>query len=73
MLAVGVPTTNGEVLVDSGGIDVPAHDYESYTYTDGRVTTITYKRGGSGGTTVGTMTIAYDGNGNPTSRTVVLV
>ena len=54
----------------SQDLSVPRHDYESYGYTGSNLTTITYKVGGASGTTVATMTIAYDGEGRPTSRTV---
>ena len=34
-------------------------DYISTTYTDGLLTTVVYKSGGSSGTTVATLTITY--------------
>lgn len=44
-----------------------AHDYRAYTYVAagngaGKVETITYKSGGSGGSTVATQTFTYDAN-----------
>lgn len=44
-------------------------DYISLSYTLGNVTTVVYKLGGSGGSTVSTLTLAYDGSGNLTSVT----
>lgn len=49
------------------GLSIPAHDYVSLSYTSGNVTGVTYKTGGSAGTTVATLTLAYDGSGNLTS------
>ena len=51
------------------GMNIPAHDYIANTYTDGKLTLVTYKIGGSSGTTVATQAIAYDVNGNVTSVT----
>lgn len=51
------------------GWDIPVHDYRAFGYTDGNITSITYKTGGSSGTTVATLTLAYDGSGNLTSIT----
>lgn len=45
------------------GLDIPAHDYIAMTYTGSDLTGVVYKTGGSGGTTVATLTLAYtDGN-----------
>lgn len=44
-------------------------DYISLSYTLGNVTTVVYKNGGAGGTTISTLTLAYDGSGNLTSVT----
>ena len=46
------------------------YDYIGYSYTGSNITTITYKLGGSGGTTVMTKTLAYDGSDNITSITI---
>ena len=48
----------------------PAWDYRAFTYTGTNVTTITYKQGGSGGTTVLTETLTYDGNDNVLTQTL---
>ena len=39
------------------------YDYIDVDYTDGNPTTIVYKTGGSGGTTVATLTITYTADG----------
>jgi hypothetical protein len=44
------------------------YDYISLGYTGNNITTVVYKTGGSGGTTVATLTLAYSGN-NITSIT----
>ncbi len=46
-----------------------AYDYVSFGYTGSNVTTIVFKTGGAGGTTVATLTLAYDVNDNLTSIT----
>ena len=47
------------------------HDYVSCTYTGSNLTQLVYKTGGSGGSTVATITLAYDGNNRVTSITKV--
>ena len=51
------------------GWSIPTHDYRSFGYTSGNLTSITYKTGGAGGTTVATLTLGYDGSGNLVSMT----
>lgn len=51
------------------GFSIPTHDYISCGYTGSNLTSVVYKTGGSGGTTVATLTLAYDGSGNLTSVT----
>lgn len=50
-------------LQAGGGAGVPEHDHVGLTYhgSTNNVATVTYKIGGSGGTTVATLTIAYVG------------
>lgn len=40
------------------------YDYVSLSYTGDNLTGVVFKIGGSGGTTVATLTLAYDGNDN---------
>lgn len=49
----------------SGGLLLPPHDYEAYTYvgSTNNVNTVTAYAGGSGGVTVGTLTFTYVGAG----------
>ena len=74
----GPVTVSNEVEVknDSGnpvpiiqGLEIPAHDYVSMSYTGSNLTGVVYKDGGSGGTTVATLALAYDGSNNLTSVT----
>ena len=51
------------------GLDIPEHDYIDLSYTGSNLTGVVYKTGGSGGTTVATLTLAYDGSGNLASVT----
>lgn len=46
------------------GFDIPQHDYISCGYTGSNLTSVVYKTGGSGGTTVATLTLTYDGSNN---------
>ena len=57
------------VLTSIPGLDIPAHDYISMSYTGSDLTGVVYKSGGSSGTTVATLTLAYDGSSNLTSIT----
>jgi hypothetical protein len=74
----GPVTVSNEVEVknDSGnpipvvtGLEIPEHDYIDLSYTGSNLTGVVYKTGGSGGTTVATLTLAYDGNDNLISVT----
>tara|TARA_B100000424_G_C22846540_1_gene451521 strand:+ start:345 stop:566 length:222 start_codon:yes stop_codon:yes gene_type:complete len=57
------------------GLSIPEHDYVSMTYAGtGNAgaddpTTITYKKGGSGGTTVATLTLTYAATGRVSTIT----
>lgn len=52
------------------GIGIPEHDYISLSnYSGTNPGTVVYKNGGSGGQTVATLTLTYDGSGNLTSVT----
>lgn len=55
-------------LASIAGLSIPAHDYIALSYTGTNLTGVVYKTGGSGGTTVGTLTLAYSGS-NLTSVT----
>ncbi len=45
------------------------YDYISLSYTSSNLTTVVFKLGGSGGSTVSTLTLAYDGSNNLISVT----
>jgi hypothetical protein len=51
------------------GLEIPAHDHIDLSYTGSNLTGVVYKDGGSGGTTVATLTLAYDGSNNLISVT----
>ena len=51
------------------GLAIPKHDYISLSYTGSNLTEIVYKSGGSSGTVVATLTLAYDGSNNLISVT----
>ncbi len=44
------------------GLMIPAHDFISLAYTGSNLTSVVFKTGGSGGTTVNTLTLAYTGS-----------
>jgi 2',3'-cyclic-nucleotide 2'-phosphodiesterase (5'-nucleotidase family) len=60
---------DGKAVATVAGLSIPEHDHIGLSYTGGNLTGVVYKAGGSGGTTVGTLTLAYDGSGNLTSIT----
>lgn len=58
----GVDPVTHELLVKSSslpGFSIPAFDYIGATYPDTSTEVYTYKTGGSGGTTVATITVVY--------------
>ncbi len=61
--------TSGRLKVELGGLTLPVYDYEQLVYTGSNLTSVIFKSGGSGGTTVATLTLAYDGSNNLTSVT----
>jgi len=66
---VEVKNDSGNPIPTLTGLEIPAHDYIDLSYTGSNLTSVVYKDGGSGGTTVATLTLAYDGNDNLTSVT----
>ena len=48
-----------ETLQAIAGFNIPVHDYIEAGYPNSTTETYTYKTGGSGGTTVGTITVVY--------------
>ena len=58
-----------EIANDSGnpvpvvqGFNIPAYDHIDLAYSGSTITGVTYKTGGSGGTTVATLSITYSGS-----------
>jgi hypothetical protein len=66
---VGNPVPVSGTVNTLTGLEIPDHDYIALTYTGTNLTGVVYKTGGSGGTTVATLTLAYDGSNNLTSVT----
>ena len=59
---VEVTNDSGNPLPVVQGLSVPEHDYIALAYSGTTLTGVTYKTGGSGGTTVGTLALAYSGD-----------
>jgi hypothetical protein len=53
---------DGVLRVFETGLSIPEYDYISLSYTGSNLTGVVYKIGGSGGTTVATLTLAYSGS-----------
>ena len=68
VMAADVSTIKGNTT-KVPGFSLPAYDYISCSYTGSNLTGVVYKSGGSGGTTVATLTLGYDGSNNLTSVT----
>lgn len=66
---IQVSTVSGTPLETVEGLSVPKHDYIALAYSGTTLTGVTYKLGGSGGTTVATLALAYDGSNNLVSVT----
>ena len=59
-LAVGTALWNGSAWVAaSSGLGLPGYDYVSLAISPATTETYTFKSGGSGGSTVATVTIVY--------------
>ena len=72
------PANQQHIIIDSGsvvqgtggsspwltwqGLKIPVHDYISISYTGSNLTGVVFKTGGSGGTTVATLTLGYTGS-----------
>jgi hypothetical protein len=66
---VEIKNDSGNPIPTVEGLSIPEHDYIALTYTGSNLTGVEYKDGGAGGTTVATLTLAYDGSDNLTSVT----
>ena len=56
--------TGTKPVVVMAGLNIPLHDYVSCSYTGTNMTGVVFKNGGSGGNTVATLTLTYDGSDN---------
>lgn len=61
--------TYAEVVSVIEPMAIPDHDYIACTYTGTNLTKVEYYTGGSGGTKVATLTLAYNGSDQLTSVT----
>jgi hypothetical protein len=66
---VEIKNDSGNPIPTVEGLSIPEHDYIALSYTGTNLTGVTYKEGGASGTTVATLTLAYDGSDNLTSVT----
>jgi hypothetical protein len=62
--AAGIEIKNdtGNPVPTIQGLEIPAHDFIALSYTGENLTGVVYKDGGSGGTTVATLTLSYTGS-----------
>ncbi len=58
-------------IITMADFNTPLHDYVACTYTGSNLTKLEYKTGGSSGTVVATINLAYDGSNRVTSITKV--
>jgi len=56
--------TGTKPVVVMAGLNIPLHDYVNCSYTGANLTGVVFKNGGSGGNTVATLTLTYDGSNN---------
>ena len=57
-----VSTVSGQPLDVVNGLSIPEHDYIGMTYSGTTLTGVVYKEGGSGGTTVASLSLTYSGS-----------
>jgi len=64
--------TAGAIKMPIAGLNIPPHDYIEVAYyaTTNNIETVTYKTGGSAGTTVATLTLTYVDNSTSDSDLV---
>ena len=55
-------TDGANIQIFTQGLSIPDYDYIDLAYSGSNLTGVVYKVGGSGGTTVGTLTLAYSGS-----------
>ena len=67
---VAIKNSDNEQIdpAEATGLNLPVYDYASLSYTGDNLTSVVFKTGGSGGTTVATLTLVYSGS-NLTSVT----
>jgi hypothetical protein len=58
------PETHSIAVASLNSLVPKSYDYISLSYTGSNLTGVVFKIGGSGGTTVATLVLAYDGSNN---------
>jgi len=61
---IKVDSAGNLYTVSASGLVPFVHDFISLSYTGSNLTGVVYKTGGSGGTTVATLALTYDGSNN---------
>jgi len=59
---IKVDTEGNQSFIDASALIPKEYDYIALTYTVDNLTGVAYKKGGSGGTTVATLTLTYSGS-----------
>ena len=62
VITVPPKQSNVDVKTLPSSFNISGYDYISLGYTGSNLTSVVYKTGGSGGTTVATLTLAYSGS-----------
>ena len=65
-----------QLVQDTSGLYIPKHDHLTFTYVasgngTGEISTITYRSGGSSGTTVAVVTMTYNSDDKLSTLTLV--
>lgn len=58
---IKVDSEGNQSIIDASGLVPKEYDYIALSYTGTNLTGVAYKKNGSGGTTVATLTLAYTG------------
>lgn len=68
---VKVQNANGDIINPASGFAIPAFNYIGVNLAGSTTDVYTYKSGGSGGTTVATLTITYTSSAKTTIASVL--
>ena len=59
---VEIANDSGNPIPTVQGLSIPEHDYIALSYSGSTLTGVNYRTGGSGGTSVATLNLAYSGS-----------